>query len=450
MSTTNYAALAKKVMQRALKRGAKQAEVFLQVGRSADVRVRDGEIEDLTQATSKGLGLRVFVKNRQGFVWTSDFNTAALDKIVDRAIALAEMSAANPLNGLPDHEALGKLPNVGELFDEKVASLPPDWKINASIEMEKVIKAFDPRIKTIDSVGAGESVSEVYLASSAGMHGSYQGTSAYLYASPVATDGEQLQTSYWYDAKRFFEDLASPESVAKKAAIRAVRLLGAKKVKSQKCAIVLDPTMAAGFISSIAGAANGDAVFKKSSFLAAKLGQRIAPEHVTIVDDGLRPRGLATSPFDGEGVPTRRTTILEKGVLTSFLYDAFTARKAKTKTTGNASRGYRSLPSIGVNNLVLEPGTKTPEQIIKEIPNGFYVTAMLGHGANTVTGEYSRGANGLWIENGELTRPVQEVTVAGNLNDMLMQLDAIGNDLTFHGSTGASTIRFKELTVSGE
>lgn len=450
MSTVNYEALAKKVMQRALKRGAKQAEVFLQVGRSADVRVRDGEIEDLTQATSKGLGLRVFVKNRLGFVWTSDFNPAALDTIVDRAIALAEMSAPNPLNGLPDAAALGKIPDVGPLFDEEVASLPPDWKINASIEMEKIIKSYDPRIKTIDSVGAGESVSEVYLASSVGMHGSYRGTSAYLYASPVATDGEQLQTSYWYDAKRFFADLDTPENVAKKAAHRAVRLLGAKKVKSQKCAIVLDPTMAAGFISSIAGAANGDAVFKKSSFLSSKLGQRIAPEHVSIVDDGLRPRGLATSPFDGEGVPTRRTTILEKGVLKSFLYDAFTARKAKTKTTGNASRGYRSLPSIGANNLVLEPGTKTPEQIIKEIPNGFYVTAMLGHGANTVTGEYSRGANGLWIENGELTRPVQEVTVAGNLNDMLMQLDAIGNDLTFHGSTGASTIRFKELTVSGE
>ena len=450
MSATNYEALAKKIVARALKRGAKQAEAFLQVGRSADVRVRDGEIEDLTQATSKGVGIRVFVKNRLGFVWTSDFDPSALDTLIDRAIALAEMSAPNPLNGLPDRDTLGKFPDVGALFDEEVASLPPDWKINASIEMEKVIKAFDPRITAMDSVGAGESVSEVYLASSAGVHGSYQGTSVYLYASPVASENGQLQTSYWYDAKRFFEDLASPESVAMKAAERAVRLLGAKKVKSQRCPIVLDPTMAAGFISSIAGAANGDAVFKRSSFLAEKLGKQIAPEHVTIVDDGLRKRGLATSPFDGEGVPTRRTSLLEKGVLKAFLYDAFTARKAKTKSTGNASRGYRSLPAIGVNNLVLEPGTKTPEQIIKEIPNGFYVTAMLGHGANTVTGEYSRGANGLWIENGELTRPVQEVTVAGTLTDMLMQLDAIGNDLTFHGSTGASTIRFKELTVSGE
>lgn len=450
MSALNYEALAKKIVHRALKRGAKEAEAFLQVGRSADVRVRDGEIEDLTQATSKGVGVRVYVKNRLGFVWTSDFEWSALDTLIDRAIALAEMSAPHPLNGLPDKRTLGKFPDVGLLFDEEVASLPPDWKIKAAVEMEKVVKAYDSRITAMDSVGAGEGVTEVYLASSAGMHGSYRGTSVYLYASPVASDGHQLQTSYWYDAKRFFEDLATPESVAQKAASRAVRLLGAKKVNTQRCPVIFDATMAAGFVSSIAAAANGDAVFKRASFLASSLGKKIAPAHVSIIDDGLRPRGLGTSPFDGEGVPTRRTPIVEGGVLKAFLYDSFTARKAKAKSTGNASRGYRSLPGIGVNNLLLEPGSKSAEEIIREVPHGFYVTAMLGHGANTVTGEYSRGANGLWIENGELTTPVQEVTVAGSLTDMLQQLDAVGSDLTFHGSTGAPTIRFKELTVSGK
>jgi PmbA protein len=448
--STNFAALAKKLVQRALKKGAKQAEAFVQIGRTADVRVRDGEIEDLTQATSKGVGLRVFVKNRLGFVWTSDFEQHSLDALVDRAIALAQVSAPNPLNGLPDERAFGKLPQVGSLFDERVASLPPDWKIKAALEMERVIKSTDSRIKAIDSVGAGEAVHEVYISSSSGMNGSHQGTSVYLYASPVATDGVQLQTSYWYDAKRFLEDLESPESVATKATHRAVRLLGAKKVPSQKCPVIFDPSMAASFIGSISNAVNGDAVFKKASFLAAKLGKKIAPAHVNLIDDGLRPRGLTTSPFDGEGVPNRRNELIKNGVLQSFLYDTFTARKAKTKSTGNASRGYKSLPSIGVNNLMLEPGTKSPEEIIREVPNGFYVTAMLGQGANTVTGQYSRGANGLWIENGELTKPVQEVTVAGNLTDMLLQMDAIGNDLTFHGSTGAPTIRFTELTVSGE
>lgn len=447
---SGYEALAKKLVQRATKKGAKQAEAYVEVGRQADVRVRDGQIEDLTQATSKGVGLRVFVKGRLGFAFSSDFDPSTLDAFVDRAVALAEASAPNRLNGLPDQRDLGRFPDVGPLFDPEVASLPPDWKINAALEMEKVARASDTRIKTIDSVSAGEGVHEVYLANSAGVHGSYQGTSVYLYTAAVAADGDQLQRSYWYDAQRFFADLESPEAVARRAAERTVRLLGAKKVKSQKVPVIFDPTMAAGFVGSVAGAANGDAVYKKSSFLAARLGQRIAPAWITLVDDGLKPRGLGTSPFDGEGVPTRRTAIVERGVLKSFLYDSFTARKAKAQSTGNASRGYRSLPHIGTNNLYLEPGTKSPEELIREVPSGFYVTAMLGHGANTVTGEYSRGANGLWIENGELTRPVQEVTVAGNLLDMLEQLDAVGSDLTFHGSTGAPTIRFKELTVSGE
>ena len=447
--TSKYEQLAKKLVARAKKQGAKQAEAFLQVGRTADVRVRDGEIEDLTQATSKGVGLRVILKNKLGFSFTSDFDESSLNAFVDRAIQLAEASAPNPLNGLPSEKDLGAFPDVGALFDSKVANLAPDWKISAAREMEKVGKAFDPRIKTFDSVGAGESVSEVYLASSAGVSGGYQGTYVYLFASPVASEGSQLQTSYWVDYKRFFDELDSPEAVGREAARRTIRLLGARKVKSQKVPVIFDPMMAAGFVGSVAGACNGDSVFKKSSFLASKLCEAIAPANFTIVDDGLLPRGLATAPFDGEGVPTRKTHLVQNGVLKAFLYDAFTARKAKTRSTGNASRGYRSMPHIGTNNLYLEAGSIDPKDIIKQVPNGFYVTAMLGHGANMVTGEYSRGANGMWIENGELTHAVQEVTVAGNMVEMMKSIDAIGSDLTFRGSVGAPTIRFKELTVSG-
>jgi PmbA protein len=190
-------------------------------------------------------------------------------------------------------------------------------------------------------------------------------------------------------------------------------------------------------------------VFKKASFLGDKLGEKVAAECVTIVDDGLRPRGLGTSPFDGEGVPTRRTPLLEKGVLKSFLYDCYTARKAKAATTGNASRSYASLPHIGLNNLYLEAGPTPPEEIIQGVRQGLYVTAMLGRGANTVTGEYSRGANGLWIENGELAFPVQEVTVAGDMLQMLLAIDAVGSDLAFRGAVAAPTLRFAELAVSG-
>ena len=447
---TNPGLVAKRLVARAVKLGARQAEAFVQVGRQADVRVRDGEIEDLTQATSKGAGLRVIVKGRLGFAYTSDFEPAALDAFVDRVLEAAKVSAPHPLNGLPMKAELGRYPQVGPLFDPQVATLAPDWKIKAALEMEKVVRAADRRIKTIDSVGAGEGVSEVYLASSEGASGSTKDTSVYLYASPVASDGDQLQTSTWYDQKRFLADLDTPEAIAKEAARRALRLLGARKVKSQRVPVVFDPSMAASFIGTIAAAANGDAVFKGASFLARHLGRQLAPDFVTLVDDGRLPRGLGTGPFDGEGVATRKNEILKNGVLSTFLYDAFTARKAKTKSTGNASRSYRSLPSIGTHNLYLEPGQRSPEEIIRGIPNGLYVTAMLGHGANLVTGEYSRGANGLWIENGELTRPVQEITVGGTMLDMLQRLREVGNDLQFRASVSAPTICFEELTISGE
>jgi len=447
---TKYEQLAKNVIQRARRRGAQQAEVYLELGRQSSCRVRDGEIQDLTEATSKGIGLRVVCDQRLGFAFTSDFDPTSLNRFADRAVDLASAAAPHRLNGLPTSEDLGTPSDVGELYDPRISSLQPDWKIKASLEMERAGKAVDPRIVAFDSVGAGEQVAEVIVASSEGFVGGYAGTYAFMYAAPVASDGTQLQTAEWSDEKRFFDELESAEAIGRKAAERAVRMLGAKKVKSQRAPVILDPTMAASFASTIASAANGDAVFKKSSFFAGKLAKRIAAASLTLVDDGLRRRGLGTSPFDGEGVPTRRTAVIEKGVLGSFLYDCFTARKAKTRATGNAARSYRSLPAIGTNNLYLEPGRRSPEEIIREVKNGFYVTAMLGVGANIVTGEYSRGANGLWIENGELARPVQEVTVAGSMLQMLEDIDAVGSDLTFRGATGAPTIRFRELTIAGE
>ncbi len=445
----SYEALTKKLVQRAKKLGATQAEAFLQVGRESSVRVRDGEIEDLTEAVSKGVGVRVISKGRLGFAYTSDFQPDSLDAFVGRALKLAEAAAPNKLNGLPKGADFKGLADVGELHDPAVANLASDWKIKSALEIEKAGKALDPRVTTFDNVGAGDYVSEVYLANSEGMTGGYSGTYVYLYASPVASQDGQLQTSFWIDYRRFLSELDSPESVGQEAARRAVRMLGAKKVKSQKVPVVFDPLMAAGFVGSVASAANGDAVFKKASIFAPLLGKPVASKGVTIVDDGRMARGLGTSPFDGEGVPTRRTAIIDRGVLRSFLYDAFTARKAKAKTTGNAARGYSSMPSIGTHNLYLEAGDQSPEAIVKGVKDGFYVTSMLGRGANTVTGDYSRGANGLWIENGELTYPVMEVTVAGNMLEMMRGIDAIGSDLTFRGSVGAPTVRFAELTVSG-
>lgn len=450
MSGAPVEQLAKRLVQRARRRGAQQAEALVEIGRQSSVRVRDGEIEDLTQSTSKGVGLRVLKNKRLGFAYTSDFQPASLDAFVDRALALADAAAPNPYNGLPARKDLGTPSPPEHLFDPKVADLPADWKIKTALEVEKAGRSVDPRIATFDSVGAGDHVTETYVVSSEGASAGYSGTYVYLYAVPVASDGQQHQTAYWSDYRRYLDDLDSAEAIGKEASRRALRMLGARKVKSRKVPVVFDPTMAGSFIASVAHAANGDSVYKKSSVLAPLLGKQIAAEGVTIVDDGLMDRGLGTSPVDGEGVACRVTPIVERGVLKSFLYDSLTARKAKAKTTGNAMRGYSSLPYIGPNNLRLEPGSAPPEEIIKGVKQGLYVTAMLGRGADIVTGDYSRGANGLWIENGELAYPVQEVTVAGNLLQMLKSIDAIGSDLQFRSSILAPTIRFAELTVAGE
>lgn len=450
MAANRHEQLVKRVVARAQKKGATQSEAYLEVGRASSCRVRDGEIEDLTQATSKGVGLRVIVKGRLGFASTSDFEPAALDAFVDRALALAEAAAPDRSHALPGARDLAGDLALDGLYDPAVAALPADWKVKSALEVERAVRAGDPRITTCKSVGAGDSVSEVYVASSEGLLAGYEGTYAYLYAMPVASADGQLQTAYWVDYKRFLADLDTPEAVGREAARRTARMLGARKVKTQAVPVVFDPLVAASFVGNVAAAANGELVYKKSSVLAGRLGERLAPAHVTVVDDGRLPRGLGSSPFDGEGVPTRRTALLERGVLRSYLYDAATARKARARTTGNAARSYRGLPSIGTNNLYLEPGDRAPEALIGEVRQGLYVTSMLGRGADPVTGQYSRGANGLWIENGELAYPVQEITVAGNLLDMLRGIDAVGSDLQFRGgAAGAPTLRFGQLTVSG-
>jgi PmbA protein len=446
----NYEQLTKKLVQRARQKGADQAEVFLELSRQSSCRVRDGELEHLTEAASKGLGIRVYAKGRLGFAYTSDFARGTLNQFVDRALGLAKAAAPSKLNGLPSRAELkAPRPDVGALFDKDVANLPSDWKVKAALEAERAAKAVDARITAFDSVGAGDYVSEVFVASSEGLSCSYSGTYVYVYASPVASQNGHLQTASWMDYKRFLSELDSAEAVGREAGRRAVRMLGARKVKSQKVPVVFDPRMAAAFVGSIAGAADGDMVFKKSSIFAGRKGELLASPLVTIVDDGVLAKGIATAPFDGEGVPTRKTRIIGQGKLESFLYDAFTARKAKAKSTANATRSYSSLPSIGVNNLYLEAGERTAESIVREVKSGFYVTSMLGRGADPVTGDFSRGANGLWIENGELAYPVQEVTVAGNLMKMLKDVDAVGSDLEFRGSVAAPTLRFSELTVSG-
>ena len=259
-----------------------------------------------------------------------------------------------------------------------------------------------------------------------------------------------MQRDYWFSVGRSLRMLESPESVGKIAAQRALRRLGARKVPTAKIPVVFDQLNAADLVGEIFGAVNGDAVYRSASFLAGKLGEKVFGDNITVIDDGTMKGGFGTTPFDSEGVPSRRTTVIERGVLASYLLNSYTARKLGLRTTGNASRGLAGLPGIGSGNFFLQPGTKTPEQIIGEIKDGLYVTEFLGFGVNLVTGDFSRGASGMWIKNGELAFPVEEITVAGNLREMFSNVSEIGNDLKFYGAIASPTIRIEGMTVAGE
>ena len=431
----------------AKKAGASDAEAYAERSRESSVKVRDGEVEELQQATSKGVGLRVIKSGRLGFAYGTDFSLAGLRLLADRALALAKGTAPDPSNVLP--KTLGRAPGADGDYDPAIEDIDPAWKLKAARACEKGAQGVDPRVRKFESTGAGDFLSWHAVASTRGSAGESRASYAYVYCSPVAEEGGQLQTASWSDTRRTLAQLEAPEAIGRIAAEKAARMLGARKVKSQKVPVVFDPQMAAGFIAGLSAAVSGNLVFKKSSFLGDRLGKRIASRQVTLIDDSTLEHGLATRPFDGEGVPSQRTPIIEQGVLKSFLYDAANAKKAKARSTSNAVRGWSSLPGIGTSNLFLESGDQSPAQIISGVKQGLYVTAMLGRGADVVTGDYSRGANGIWIENGELAYPVQEITVSGNLLAMLEGIDAVGNDLDFRSSTVAPTLRFSELVVSG-
>ena len=431
----------------ARKAGAAEAEAYAERTRESSVSVRDGEVEELHQAASKGVGLRVVSAGRLGFAYGTDFSKDGLKALAERAVALAKGAAKDEANALPRGKELG---STGEGdYDPAIADIDPGWKLKAAREAERGAKDEDPRVRKFDSTSAGDFLAESAIASSRGASGTSRASYVYVHCSPVAEADGQLQTASWGDTRRRLARLEAPEQIGRTAARKAARMLGARKPKTQRAAVVLDPRLAAGFIGGLAGAVSGDLVHKQSSFLRDKLGKRIAPETITIVDDATLGEGIASRPFDGEGVASRRLPIVERGILTSFLYDTRTARRAKAKSTGSASRGWSSLPSIGTSNFFLERGKQDPDELVRGVKNGLYVTAMLGRGADVVTGDYSRGANGIWIENGELAFPVQEITVSGNLLEMLAAIDGVGDDLDFRSSVAAPTIRFAELQISG-
>ena len=330
-------------------------------------------------------------------------------------------------------------------------SLSTADRIDYARRAEKAALDADPRITNSEGGTFDAAVGYKVLANSHGFVGDYRRSYCSVSAVPIAQiDGSAMQRDYWYSVANTLRKLESPEEVGQIAAKRTLRRLGARKVKTARVPVVFEHTIAGALVGHIFEAVNGDSVYRHASFLSGKLNEKIAGDNINVIDDGTMPGGFGTSPFDSEGVPSRKTVVIENGVLKSYLLNTYTAKKLGLQTTGNASRGLAGTPGIGPGNFFLQPGTKTAQEIIAEIKDGLFVTEFLGFGVNLVTGDFSRGASGLWIQNGELTFPVEEITVAGNLKDMFLNISEIGSDLQFRSAIASPTLRIDGMTVAGE
>lgn len=441
--------LARDAVRLALERGATDAECTLAEGAefSADVRMR--ELETLKEAGSRRVGLRVLVGKRVGSAHTSDLTREGVQQMIDSALAIAAISTEDPCADLPDPSELGAISGDLQLYSEDIQNVDTPARIRAALETEEAALSWDSRITNSEGASFGAYTGERVFANSRGFTGSYRTSSCSLSTAPVARVGDNMERDYWYSSARRYSKLDSPAAVGRRAAERTVRRLGARKVPTQNVPVIFDFVTARSLIGNIFDAVDGDAIYRKASFLAGKLGERVASENVTIIDDGTIPGLFGTAPFDDEGVPSRQTVVIDRGVLSNFLLNTYTARKLGMRTTGNAARGVTGNAGVGHGNFFLQKGERSPEEIVRGIRRGLYVTELIGQGVNIVTGDYSRGAAGLWIENGEFAYPVSEITIAANLLQMLMDIEAAGSDLEFRGSVASPTLLIREMTVSG-
>jgi PmbA protein len=453
--TLDLETLAADVVSRAMKAGASDAEAVAREGDEFSVNVRMGQVETLKESGARALGLRVFLGKRSASASTSDLTADGIRHLVEGALALAKVTEEDAFSGLPEASEFGQIEGDQHLYFEDVYSLPGPERIEWARRAEAAAMAADARITNSDGGSFDAATGRKVLANSRGFIGGYRTSYAGVSAAPLAVDANgTMQRDGWWSSARSFAHLESPEAVGAEAARRTVRRLGARRVPTQQVPVVFAPEVARTLIGSIFEAASGDSIWRSASFLAGKLGETIASESLTIIDDNtmMLPTGaggFGTSPFDGEGLPSCRTVVVESGVLRNYLLNTYTGRKLGMRSTHNASRGLAGAPGIGCGNLYLEPGALTPDEIIRGIEAGLYVTSLMGFGTNLVTGDYSRGATGLWIEKGQLTHAVEEVTVAGNLGEMFRNVTAIGSDLVFRGSVASPTLRIDGMTVAG-
>lgn len=447
----DYRNLAAELVAALKKQGADACDVFIAASNGFNTTVRLGAIEKLQQSTSKGLGLRVFRNDATALTFTTDFQDRTVADLVRETLDIVRVSNADKFNGLAPKELLGEYRGRLSMFDESIANIPPERKIEMAREMEDAGRAIDKRITNSNGASWSNSEAQITLANSDGFVGQYRTTNSSLSVSLLAEENGVKQRDGWYSFNRYFAKLETPKAIGEMAGRRTVARLGGRKVKSQAVPVVLDPDVAGDFVGMIFNAAAGFNIYRRASYLIDKVGHEIVAPAITIIDDATIADGLASRPFDAEGVRSAPLTVIENGLLTGYVCDAYSARRLNAKVTGNSGRGYSFGPGVSASNLFLKNGKSDPKEIIGSVRNGLCLTEMFGSGVNSVTGDFSQGASGFWIENGKITYPVQEITIAGNVLAVLRNVRAIGNDLSFRrGSIASPTLLVSEMTVGGE
>jgi len=434
-------------VDKAQKLGASMSEAYLSTGKELTIEISNQQVEALKIADEKGLGMRVIVDGRMGFAYSSDLSDEAVEQTVRQALANAQKSHADEHNVLPKPSS--HYPEL-KLLDEQIATTRIEDKIALAKEIELEARAFDPRVKITESCTYQDAEYTVTLFNSLGLEKTYQGAYCGAYAYVVAEENGDNQTGFGLAFSLRYKDL-DPAKVGKEAAQKAIRMLGAKEIGTQKAAVVLDPYVATNFLGVLAPALSAEAVQKGKSVFAGKIGAKVSSDVITVIDDGALDGAIMSSPFDGEGVATGQTILIQNGILQGYLHNTYTARKDGVESTGNGIRGtFKSTPEVGTTNFYIQPGQVTKEQLLKDITKGLYVTEVMGmHTANPISGDFSVGAAGIWIENGELTAPVRGIAIAGNIIDFLEAIDLVANDLTFFVGRGAPTVRIARMTISG-
>lgn len=439
-------ALLESLIARAKRLGAEAADAVVFDSVSSSVSYRLGKLEEVERSESNDLGLRVFIGKKQAAVASTDLGTRALDQLAERAVAMARTTPEDPYCGLAPREFLAKtwpsldLEDKVEPSSERLVELAKNCE-GAAREV--------PGITNSEGATAGWGRGAVALVTSEGFAGGYATTSITVSASVLAGEGTHMERDYDFSSARHVADLGDAQAVGRSAAERTLKRLNPRKVKSQAVPVIFDPRVSNSIVGHLAGAINGISIARGTSFLKSKMGQRIFPAGTRIVDDPHIARGVRSKPFDGEGVANRAMNLIEDGVLQTWLLDSASARQLGLTTTGHAARGTGGPPSPSTSNLYLVPGKQTPEQLMADIRDGLYVTELIGMGVNGVTGDYSRGAAGFWIENGKIAYPVSEITIAGNLNSIFANITP-ANDLIFKYGTNAPTLRIEGMTVAGD